>query len=394
MDQRTSDRPLLLIAIAAFVAFLPMGMAMPTLPIHLHHGLDASTVLVGMVMAVQFLAAVLTRGIAGSTSDHRGAHRAVRTGIACGVVAGALYAASLAFDRPEPAIACLFAARLAVGASESFIVTGTLAWGVQLLGPTRTGKVISWVGISIFVAYAVGAPIGAALTDRFGFAAVALAAGALPLAAALLLAGVPRSRPTTDRRLPFGPVLRAVVLPGIGLSLSSIGFGVITAFVALTFAARHWSGAGYAFTAFGVAFVVARLLFGHLPDRIGGARVALASVLVEAIGLGLLWMANDPLLAFGGAALTGFGYSLAFPGFGVEAARRVAPAARGAAMGAYVMFLDVALAVTGPVAGAIGGAWGLQAIFGCAMGVVASAAIVATMLLREGPVPAPERTSP
>lgn len=393
MEQRISDRPLLLIAIAAFVAFLPMGMAMPTLPIHLHHRLDASTVLVGMVMAVQFLAAVLTRGIAGGTSDHRGAHRAVRTGIASGVVAGALYAASLAFDRAEPAIACLFAARLAVGASESFIVTGTLAWGVHLLGPTRTGKVISWVGISIFVAYAVGAPIGAALTDRFGFAAVALAAGVLPLAAALLLAGVPRSQPTTDRRLPFGPVLRAVVLPGIGLSLSSIGFGVITAFVALTFAARHWSGAGYAFTAFGVAFVVARLLFGHLPDRIGGARVALASVLVEAIGLGLLWMANDPLLAFCGAALTGFGYSLAFPGFGVEAARRVAPAARGAAMGAYVMFLDVALAVTGPVAGAIGGHWGLQSIFGCAMAVVASAAIVAIVLWREGSVPAPERAS-
>ena len=57
----------------------------------------------------------------------------------------------------------------------------------------------------------------------------------------------------------------------MGLALSSVGFGVITAFIAL-FAAKDWGNASLAFTAFGVAFIGARLFFGHLPDKIGGAR--------------------------------------------------------------------------------------------------------------------------
>src|SRR5437870_5351043 len=44
-----------------------------------------------------------------------------------------------------------------------------------------------------------------------------------------------------------------------------------------------------------------------------------------------------------GAALTGFGYSLVYPGFGVKAVRRVPPQSRGLAMGAYTVFLDVGL---------------------------------------------------
>ena len=53
----------------------------------------------------------------------------------------------------------------------------------------------------------------------------------------------------------------------------SVGSGTITAFVALLYVARQWAHPALAFTAFGIAFIVARLRFGELPDRIGGARV-------------------------------------------------------------------------------------------------------------------------
>ena len=76
-------------------------------------------------------------------------------------------------------------------------------------------------------------------------------------------------------------------------------------------------------------------------------------VAVAAAGQVVIGVAATPTVACIGAALTGFGYSLAFPAFGVEAARRAPPEARGAAMGAYVMFLDVAMAVTAPVAGLV-----------------------------------------
>jgi MFS family permease len=160
-----------------------------------------------------------------------------------------------------------------------------------------------------------------------------------------------------------------------------VGFGVLTAFIALLFAAKGWGNAGLAFTAFGLAFIGARLVFGHLPDRLGGARVALACVVIEAVGQLLIWGADTAALAYLGAALTGFGYSLAFPGFGVEAVRRAPPQSRGVAMGAYVAFLDIALGITGPALGAVAGAWNVGTVYLAGAVAVGLSLLVAVGLL-------------
>jgi len=176
-----------------------------------------------------------------------------------------------------------------------------------------------------------------------------------------------------------------VWLPGLGLLLCGVGLGVITTFAALLFAARNWGSASLAFTAFGVAFIGARLLFAHLPDKIGGGKVALVCVLIEAAGQLMIWQADHVLMAYAGAALTGFGFSLAFPGFGVEAVRRAPPQSRGAAMGAFIAFLDISLGITGPAAGAIAGASSVGTVYLAGAGAVALSAIVAVLLIVNPP---------
>ena len=76
-----------------------------------------------------------------------------------------------------------------------------------------------------------------------------------------------------------------------------------------------------------------RISLGHLADRFGDAKVALCSVLVEG-RLALIWLSPWSTLALIGAALTGFGYSLVYPGFGVEAVRSAPAESRGLATGA------------------------------------------------------------
>jgi predicted MFS family arabinose efflux permease len=93
------------------------------------------------------------------------------------------------------------------------------------------------------------------------------------------------------------------------------------------------------------------------------ARVALVSVVIEASGLALIWLAWGPLVAAIGAGSTGFGYALVYPGLGVEAVRRTPRESRGLAMGAYTVFLDVALGFGTPVLGLIGSWAGLGAVF-------------------------------
>ena len=97
------------------------------------------------------------------------------------------------------------------------------------------------------------------------------------------------------------------------------------------------------------SLVVARLLLGHIPDRLGGARVALVSVLIEAGAcLLLIWLAPAQIFGVAGALLTGLGFALVYPGLGVEAVRRAPPEGRGVAMGAYTAFLDLALGFGSP----------------------------------------------
>src|SRR5581483_8006176 len=178
-------------------------------------------------------------------------------------------------------------------------------------------------------------------------------------------------------------VIAAVWMPGVGLALSSIGFGAMIAFVALLFAARGWT-VWPAFTVFAVAFILARVFFGHLADRVGGARVALACVAIEAVGQGLISAAPWSALALVGAALTGAGYSLVYPGFGVEAVRRAPAESRGLATGAYTAVLDLTLGVGSPALGLIGNVAGLGAVSVVSMLVAACAAPIA-MRLRNTP---------
>jgi len=377
---------LLPITAAVFVGFLIIGMQLPVLPLHLHNTLGMDTLVVGLVIGAQFAAALLSRSWAGNFADMRGAKRAMLAGILVAASSGLLYLASLAFvNMPVISVWILLAGRVVLALGESLIVTGSMGWGVGLVGPQNAGKVMAWIGIAMYAAFALGAPLGVVVNAQWGFSGVAVATIVIPLLAFAIVAGAQGVAPTSQRRTSFFKVLSAVWVPGLGLACSSVGFGVITAFIALLFASKDWGNASLAFTAFGLAFIGARIFFGHLPDRIGGAKVALICVIIEAAGQLLIWGADAPFMAYLGAALTGFGYSLAFPGFGVEAIKRAPAQSRSLAMGAYVAFLDISLGISIPLAGVLAGMAGVASVYLAGAATVALSVIVALVLLFKAP---------
>lgn len=369
---------LLPFALIIFLGYATIGLPLAVLPVHLHETLGQGPLVVALTMALQPAVTLLTRPWAGGLCDRLGGKVAVLVGVACAATSGLLYAGSALAAEPRLGLVALLLGRVVAGLGEGLMITGGLAWSIAAVGGTRAGRAMVWVGIAIYGAVAAGGPAGLALRGWGGFGAVAGATVAAAALAGLVAMPLPAMRGSGGPRLPFLRVAGMVWQQGAGLALASIGFGAISAFIALDFQAEGWGGAGFALSAFGGAYILVRLLFGSLPDRFGGAKVAAGSLAVQALGLLLLWAAAVPQMALAGAFLTGAGFSLVFPSFGVEAVKRVPPASRGAALGAYVAFFDIGLAATGPVIGLVVTRFGYSSAF-AAGALCAALALLSTL---------------
>ncbi|WP_231755342.1 arabinose transporter [Bordetella sp. N] len=360
----TPARPSLPVIAALFAGYLAVGLPLPVMPLFIHEKLGFSTLIVGLVIGIQFVATVLARGYAGHVTDKRGGKRSALQGAAFCVLAGLLYLfAAMPALSPVASLAAVVAGRLAAGLGESQFVTGCVSWSIASVGPQRAGMSMSWTGIAMFAALAIGAPVGMALYQAWGLPATMIACIVAPLLALAIMLGARSYATPGGVRLSFLRVVGQIWREGLGLMLQGVGLAGLTTFASLYFAYRQWGHAGLVMTAFGLGFIAVRLLLGHLPDRIGGYRVALWSLVVEAIGQLMVWGAAQELLALAGALVTGLGCALIFPALGVEALKRVPPANRGSAMGAFVAFLDIAYGVAGPVAGFIAGQAGYAAVY-------------------------------
>jgi MFS family permease len=185
----------------------------------------------------------------------------------------------------------------------------------------------------------------------------------LPLVGLAVISGLPSVKPQAGQREPFWRIIGRIWRPGAAVALQGVGFAGLGAFFSLYFLSRGWPFAGLGLTFFGVGFVLVRLLCGHLPDRFGGANVALVSLAVEACGQALLWIAPDPYSALVGALLTGLGCSMVFPVMGSEVVRQVPPHLRGTAMGGFAAFQDLAYGATGPIVGVLADHLGYASVF-------------------------------
>jgi len=347
-----------------FVCYLSIGLPLAVLPPFVHFRMGFSAALAGLVISIQYIATLMSRPWAGRISDRVGAKVSVLWGMAACSSSGALVVAAAAVHRtPLLSLCILILSRLVLGVGESLGSTGSTLWAITSAGSEHTAKVISYNGIATYGAMALGAPLGVVMDQQWGLGSIGLLTilvGAFSLAFAFRKSPVPVA---PGEHLPFAHVLGRVAPHGMALAAGGVGYSVLATFVTLFYVSRHWDGAALCLTAFGLAFILARLLFIRTIDWFGGFPVAMICLAVESVGEILLWRAPSPWIALAGAALAGFGFSLVFPALGVEAVKRVTANNRGTALGVYTAFADVSFFLTGPLAGAVIGVYGYSSVF-------------------------------
>lgn len=382
-ESRARTRHILSFVYFTFNCYLSIGLPLAVLPEFVSLRMGYSAVLAGLVISIQYIATLASRPWAGRISDRSGAKVSVLWGMTACTASGAMLMIAAGVHHIHwLSFVSLVISRLILGIGESLGSTGSTLWGITSAGQESTAKVISYNGISTYGAMAIGAPLGVILDNMWGLSALGLFTvliGAVSLVIAFRKPPVPVVH---GEHLPFSDVLGRVAPHGMGLALGGICYSVLATFITLFYASRHWQGAALCLTAFGVAFIVARLLFIQTINHFGGYPVGIVCLSVESLGLLLLWQSNSPFIALAGAALGGFGFSLVFPSIGVEAVKRVPENNRGTALGVYTAFADVSFFLTGPTAGAIIGEFGYASVFLFAL-ICVLAALCIVVILRQ-----------
>lgn len=377
------NKRIISVIIFTFFCYLSVGLPLAVLPGFVHNQLGYSSFLAGLIISIQYFATLISRPQSGRLADMLGPKRVVMLGLVCCGMSGVLsIAAMLLQTLPALSLLLLALGRIFLGVGESFTSTGSTLWGINIVGSLQTARVISWNGVATYLAMAIGAPLGVLLNQWFGLAGFASLIIAMGVVGFWLAGNKPAIKVSSASRVPFQQVFSRVWPFGLALGLGTIGFGVIATFITLYFASRDWSGAAFALTLFSIGFIATRLLFSSYITRFGGLKVSLISLLVECVGLLVIWQAPAPWLVDLGAFMTGAGFSLVFPALGVEAVKRVPQQSQGSALGTYSAFLDLGLGLTGPVAGLLIAHSGMQSVYLAAALVVLLAVLLLLRLLR------------
>jgi MFS family permease len=334
------------------LAYLAVGLPLAVLPVWTVRA-GFGPMVAGLVISAQYLATTISRGLVGPMIDRSGPRLGVLLGFLCCASSGLATILAFQLSSRDTALAVVVIGRILLGVGESLVSTSAMVWGILRVGDANAARMISWNGIATYGAIAGGAPVGVLVQGIGGFtllAAVMLFTGLVGYALAV---PQPATRAPAALRLPMRSVFTRVLPFGAVLALSTVGFGVVTTFVALFFAASGWEDGWMAFTAFGCAFVASRLLFASGVTSSTGLQIAAWSLALEIGGLLLICLSANPAFAVAGAAITGFGFAMIFPALGVIVIERVPPQSRGAAIGTFALFVDLALGLAGPLAGGL-----------------------------------------
>jgi len=360
--------------------------------------LGARTSTIGPIMATLTLSAVLFRPLIGRVLDTQDRRLVAVAASACNVVVCLLY---LTVSKVGPWIYCV---RFAHGIVWAAVLSALFTMAADLIPAERRIQGIGLFGVAGMLPLSVAGLVGDALLARGSYGVLFCFAAAAAASATLVVAMLPESRGERRAADPDRPWLRVVMAASlrpvwlIGMAMAVSVSSYLT-FIKSFVLARGIGSVGAFFTAYTIAAVTARTVFGRLPDRLGTNRALPISVLSLAAGLLLLAASQSTAWVMVAGVFCGIGQGYAFPTAMALVVDRAHPSERGSAMAAFTALFDLGV-FTGSIAlGALLSRTSYSTMYACAaaialLGAATFARSVAGTWQSEGVGPMPPAGAP
>lgn len=369
-----------ILAAATLAYFVADGLTLPTAPRFAAGPLGADSLGVGLSIGAFSVTALLLRPWTGRLSDRYGRRPMM-------LVGSALLTAALLLHVVAVSLPIFVAARLLMGAAEAFVFVAAFAAAADLSPDDRRGEALSYFSLALYVGIGVGPPIGEAILGAYGFNAVWVVAAGIAVLSGLLALGVPDTRGTDLGDGSGGRLLHPRgVLPGLVLMAGAWGMAGYFAFVSLYALHLGLDGAAPYLSAYAAVVIGLRVVGAKAPDRIGARRLSGLALVVGAAGLTIIGLWANPTGLMVGTVIFAAGVAFSFPALSLLVVSSVPASERGAALGTYTAFLDLAFGLGPVTVGAVVAGLGYGPAFVAAAGVaVAGAALLALAIRPQSP---------
>lgn len=352
----------LLIALSTLAYFIAEGALIPTVPRYVEGPLGGSESAVGMVVGAFALTALLFRPWAGRLADRRGRRFVMLIGMV-------LFGSSVAGYVVAGSIWLMVVMRLLTGAGAAFFFVGAATAVTDLAPEARRGEAISFFSLSLYAGVGAGPVLGEVAVSASGFDLawwLIVAASVLALALAL---PVPDTRPPERDEGPMRIAHPAAIVPGLVILASIWGMAGFFAFTPLYVEELGLSDSRFVFLLFSGVVLLIRGFGAKIPDRLGPGRAARSALVASAVALLVIGTFDTTPGLLIGTAILGVGVALAFPALMTMTVASAPPAERGAAVGTFSAFVDLAFGVGPLTLGFVAEAAGLRSVYFAAAGV-------------------------
>ena len=301
-----------------------------------------------------------------------------------------------------PSWGWIVAANVLLGINQGLAWSTTIIMSIDLAGPRRRGLAMGLNEFAGYVAVALSALATGYIAQAYGlrpepfYLGIAFVAVGLGLSAVFVRetrgharleaeqaadrggepprpgspepdhASVPGTREILALSAWRHPALSSASQAGL---INNLNDGVAWGLFPLFFAAAGLGVADIGWLIFIYPFTwgVVQLWTGAWSDRVGRKRLIVGGMLIQALALGSIAMANGFVGWLGAGVLLGVGTAMVYPTLLASVGDVAHPSWRGSAVGVYRLWRDSGYAVGGVMAGTLADAFGMRA----AIGVVA-----------------------